>query len=81
MLQWVRAAPSNCSADPARLLMLYLDCTVVPVSVSRCPTTLTTDRNPGQSLPVLRYSRQPGSLIAQHSRRSMRPCPFLSVVA
>ena len=35
------------------------------VSVSRRPTTLTTERNPGQSFPVLRYSMQDGSLITQ----------------
>ena len=59
----------------------YLACAVAPMSVSRRPTTFTTARSLGQSPPVLRYPRQDGSLMAQHSRRSIRPCPLFSVVA
>ena len=47
MLQWARTASSCRFADASTLLMYYLACTVVPVSVSRRHSTFTTERSPG----------------------------------
>ena len=53
---------------------------MVPSSVARRLTTLTTVRSPGRSPAVLRYSTRTGSLTDQQSRRSIRPYPLFQVV-